>query len=50
VRGDFTDYRQKKDFEGRSNWTIQQFQTGALPHFEVPAEFFAGYDAFLASA
>jgi pimeloyl-ACP methyl ester carboxylesterase len=50
VRGYITDYRQKKDFEGRPNWTIQQFQTGALPHFEVPAEFFAGYDAFLSAA
>ncbi|HSO05778.1 MAG TPA: alpha/beta hydrolase [Pelomicrobium sp.] len=50
VRGDFTDYRQKKDFEGKANWTIEVFQTGALPHFEVPDAFIASYDAFLAGA
>jgi pimeloyl-ACP methyl ester carboxylesterase len=49
VRGDFVDYRQKDRFEGRPNWTIRTFQTGALPHFEVPVEFMREYDAFLAA-
>jgi pimeloyl-ACP methyl ester carboxylesterase len=47
VRGDFTDYRYKEAFANRPNWTFDVFQTGALPHFEVPAEFIARYDAFL---
>ena len=32
----------------RANWTIEVFQTGAMPHFEAEAEFIAAYDAFLA--
>ena len=48
VRGDFTDYRRAKDFAQRKDWTIEQFDTGALPHFERPAAFQARYDAFLA--
>ncbi len=47
VRGDFTDYSQKTAVEGRANWTIQEFQTGALPHFEALNEVTRGYDAFL---
>lgn len=47
VRGDFTDYRNKTQFEGRPNWTIQVFPTGAMPHFEVRDEFIAAYDTFL---
>jgi pimeloyl-ACP methyl ester carboxylesterase len=48
VRGDFTDYRRTRSFAGRGNWTIEAFDTGALPHFEQPAAFLASYDAFLA--
>ena len=47
VRGDFVDYSSKSQVEGRANWTIQVFPTGALPYFEVPADFIAAYDAFL---
>lgn len=50
VRGDFTDYRRKTAFAGRANWSFHVFQTGALPHFEAPDEFFARYDAFLERA
>ena len=50
VRGDFTDYRHKAAFAGRPNWSFDVFQTGALPHFEMPDEFFARYDAFLTGA
>ena len=49
VRGDFVDYRQEAAFADRPNWTMQRFETGALPYFEVPTEFIAGYDAFLAA-
>ena len=50
VRGDFVDYTNKTEVEGRANWTIQVFPTGAMPHFEAKAEFIAAYDAFLAGA
>jgi alpha-beta hydrolase superfamily lysophospholipase len=48
IRGDFTDYRGKHSVEQRSNWSFDVFPTGALPYFEVPADFFVRYDAFLA--
>jgi len=46
TRGDFVDYRGKRFFEGRPNWRFDVFETGALPHFEQPAAFFARCDAF----
>ena len=48
VRGDFVDYSNKTQVEGRANWSIVVFPTGAMPHFELPADFIAAYDAFLA--
>jgi pimeloyl-ACP methyl ester carboxylesterase len=48
VRGDFVDYTGKTQVEGRANWTIQVFDTGAMPHFEAKTEFIAAYDAFIA--
>lgn len=48
VRGDFVDYRQKRDFEGRPRWRFDVLPTGALPHFELPGEFTRRYDGFLA--
>jgi len=50
VRGDFTDYRQKALLESRSNWTVRVFPTGALPHFERPADVLAALDAHWAGA
>ena len=47
VRGDFTDFRGKRLVQDRGNWHSTVFQTGALPYFEVPAEFFQAFDAFL---
>jgi pimeloyl-ACP methyl ester carboxylesterase len=47
VRGDFVDYRQKRDFEQRVNWRIDVLQTGALPHFEALDEFVRRYEAAL---
>ncbi len=49
VRGDFTDYRGMGIVRARPNWRISVFPTGALPYYEVPAEFFAGLDALLAA-
>ena len=50
VRGDFVDYSNKSVVEGRANWTIEVFQTGAMPHFEAKEAFIRSYDAFLARA
>ena len=48
VRGDFVDYRQKRDFADRPNWRIDVLETGALPHFERLAELVQRYEAALA--
>jgi pimeloyl-ACP methyl ester carboxylesterase len=48
VRGDFTDYRGQVIVQGRRNWKLSIFPTGALPYFEVPDDFFTTYDRFLA--
>jgi pimeloyl-ACP methyl ester carboxylesterase len=50
VRGDFTDYSGKSAVETKPNWTIDVFQTGALPYFEAPVEFLAAYERFLGRA
>jgi pimeloyl-ACP methyl ester carboxylesterase len=50
VRGDFVDYQAKHEVEGLPNWTIDVFQTGALPHFEQPGKVIAAYEDFLARA
>jgi hypothetical protein len=47
VRGDFTDYRGLHIVRGRPNWSVDVFQTGAMPYFEVPAQFNAAFDRFL---
>lgn len=47
TRGDFRDFRGADWTAGRDNWTVRAFDTGALPHFERPAEFFAAYTGFL---
>lgn len=47
VRGDFTDYRGVGIVKSRPNWRFTTYPTGALPHFEVPAQFMADYQAFL---
>lgn len=53
ARGDFTDYRAKVSMIGQpgfENWQCSVYSTGALPQFEVPAQFIADYDAFLRNA
>lgn len=47
VRGDFVNYKNKKLVEGRANWTIDVFPTGAMPHFEVKDDFVRAYDSFV---
>jgi pimeloyl-ACP methyl ester carboxylesterase len=47
VRGDFVDYERKDTVQRLPNWTVSVFHTGAMPHFEIPTEFIAQYDAFL---
>ncbi len=48
VRGDFQDYSDPAGIGQRSNWTVTKFETGALPYFEMPADFIRQYDEFLA--
>lgn len=50
VRGDFVDYRLKSRFAAAPNWSMDVMETGAMPYFEAPTEFFRRYDAFLMSA
>lgn len=50
TRGDFVDYKRKTEVEGRPQWTVEVFQTGALIHFEEIAAFTRGYDRFLERA
>jgi pimeloyl-ACP methyl ester carboxylesterase len=49
VRGDFQDYSYAATIARRPNWTVSAFQTGALPHFERPEAFMAGFENFQAS-
>ena len=49
ARGDFVDYRGKAAYTAKPNWHFDVFETGAMPYFEMPAEFARRYDAFLAS-
>ncbi|HNW64421.1 MAG TPA: alpha/beta hydrolase [Piscinibacter sp.] len=50
TRGDFVDYRGKSAYTARPNWRFDVFEAGALPYFELPADFMRRYDAFLASS
>jgi len=48
VRGDFVNYEGLCTFADRTNWKIESLPTGALPHFEMIAEFSRRYDAWSA--
>ncbi|MEJ2603849.1 MAG: alpha/beta hydrolase [Gammaproteobacteria bacterium] len=50
TKGDFSDFRGAEWTADRENWTVDPFDTGALPHFERPDEFFSAYQDFLATA
>ncbi|MCY7306366.1 MAG: alpha/beta hydrolase [Rhodoferax sp.] len=47
IRGDFADYRAGALLQDRPNWRFDALPTGALPYFEMRAEFNARLDAFL---
>jgi pimeloyl-ACP methyl ester carboxylesterase len=49
VRGDFTDYRALVPLAARMGWRVDVLPTGALPHFEVEADFVRRYNTFLES-
>ncbi len=46
VRGDFVDYRGLREVANRPNWSIEVFPTGAMPHFEMTAQFVRHYDVW----
>jgi hypothetical protein len=48
VRGDFQDYSGTDWTRSRANWSIEVFQTGALPHFEQPGPFVSAWRRFVA--
>jgi pimeloyl-ACP methyl ester carboxylesterase len=47
MRGDFTDYSRNGNVDRKSNWTIHEFSTGALPYFELRGLFVQRYETFL---
>jgi pimeloyl-ACP methyl ester carboxylesterase len=50
TRGDFRDFNEVDWVRARPNWSVRPFATGALPHFERPAEFLPAFDRFLRRA
>lgn len=48
VRGDFVDYRGLHLLATRPNWSVEVMPTGALPHFEMPAQFIERYERWAA--
>jgi pimeloyl-ACP methyl ester carboxylesterase len=48
TRGDFRDFSGADWTRQRPNWSMQPFDSGALPHFEHPESFAAAYRRFLA--
>jgi pimeloyl-ACP methyl ester carboxylesterase len=49
TRGDFDDFSGADWLVGRSNWSVQAYATGALPHFEEPDQFMTDFNRFLAA-
>ncbi len=49
TRGDFADFRGADWARNAPRWTVEPFQTGALPHFEKPEAFARAYQTFLDS-
>lgn len=48
TRGDFKDFSEAGWTATRSNWTVQPYDAGALPQFELPDRFHDDYRHFLA--
>lgn len=49
TRGDFQDFREAGWLRERSNWRVEAFDAGALPHFERLDAFMQSYERFLAT-
>lgn len=49
TRGDFSDFSRKQGIADQANWRVTEFETGAMPYFEIPQAFLAAYDDFLAA-
>jgi pimeloyl-ACP methyl ester carboxylesterase len=47
TKGDFGDFSGAGWARGQANWTVEPYDTGALPHFEQPAAFLESYREFL---
>jgi len=47
VRGLFNDFSRIDSVTAEPNWRFTTFQTGAMPHFEVPGAFIEAYEHFL---
>lgn len=47
TRGDFTDFSAADWTDQRGNWQRKAYETGALPFFELPGQFFRDYSEFL---
>jgi pimeloyl-ACP methyl ester carboxylesterase len=47
TKGDFADFSEAGWARARPGWTVETFDTGALPQFERPQEFAMRYRAFL---
>ena len=45
-RGDFVDYRYELEVENKANWFLDEFDTGAFPHFENLAAVTKSYNQF----
>lgn len=50
TRGDFKDFSGAEWTKERSNWTVTPYDTGALPFYEIPEQFYSDYAAFLEKA
>jgi pimeloyl-ACP methyl ester carboxylesterase len=46
-RGDFVDYRYENEVELKSNWVLDEFNTGAFPHFDDLTAVTNSYGRFL---
>ena len=47
VRGDFADFRGLARVPGAARWSRSMFNTGAMPHLEVPQAFCRALDSYL---
>lgn len=45
-RGDFVDYRYEAEVAYKTNWSLDEFDTGAFPHFENLPAVTKSYDRF----